>query len=1353
MAVQNVIVRITASASTRQLREARRELLRLAAAGQLGSTSTASLQKFFDKNDRKLKTFKSTVNGLAKAMTSLNTVTLKLFSIGFAIGAAALAANNALFAAGRFSMKLYQAAMQGLTAVIAAVAAGLATVAAAMNEYTAAVNAYSFKSSPALKNKLGESSAALRNIESDSTLATFGMQALSGAFAGIAKNSQVTGGSKTFLKGLADFAAAGGDPAKQIAAAGEFIGLLQKSGKLDSKVMQAASALGEPFTNAMKKAKEQGMDTIDEFKKMLTSGELARLGGVEGQAGLVGSTLMGQIKALGVRFKSLGVDFGQSMLGPVKVAIEEIFRTIESMFARVGPELIRFGRGEALGGIVSAFEKMEDFFVNIFRKHLAGSDGLMSRFFSWWEKVVYVVRDIVDRLRSLLDGGSVIIDSLIKPVLELVSTTGEWIRYIAEIATRNKSTFMDFGQGLTDFVHKIQELGRELIDTFVEAMPFLNQVLDWAGNLLDIFMDIASLVGTVFGGIERIGGMAGSDNMGGLGGFAKMFGLMGLAAVMRGAAGRMGIMEQKGGMYGVGNAIIGAPGRARDSIRERRSEEGRARRDMDREARRRMSARQRLASAGRSATSRGMGGMGVAAALGIGSMFASEEAQPFMQTGAMVSALMPGPLGMAAGGAIAGFGMMKTARTGKGGALGGAMGGGSVGALIGSMILPGVGTAVGAILGAVVGGVVGYFKGKTNGHKLAAKEAANEYMNNVYGELASSMVAGDTTAARARLNRLTGRVGTLRGLQQTEFRKVSGFDFTAEKPAGAQNNMIFVKGHGWMTIEEYGRPLVGNENTGYAELKYTSDLSRDERAVIAEDLYERGKITKIEMQGLTDAPDTFLSALEAQDNLLRKSLIPSYNKFDRAASFANRTLGMTGDELLTLANEKGVNLYDQTVSLQDQFVRLGLAMNYTADQIKGAIRDIAVEGLERFDTAIKRTMSPQVMDELTEGIYSEYIKGGELTTEQLGKYIQDMYTQFNLLSPDTPLQNIETLKQYFGRDGLIFQSGQQLEGLGDVFRALGLETLLGNLESDVVGSSRSELKDMILKQGLYGGVAFDTRSIDLALQGKSAAELDAIMRNLAAGGLTPEAMGTEGDNFNVFTAADALKRLLGVDRLIWDPQKVDQDSMTPDQMLAAYGTEGVALVQGFNNAIESAFEDSPNWYNQAPEWYTKEFFTEVMGADDTSTPRGDTAVSKNLRATLSKHRQYDSAVTGGRSITSSYRTSRLGSINSDHVTGKAYDLIGQNLGAYATLVNKAGGFAEFHGTGGSRHLHVVPGEGAVGDSTAPYMGSVAAPASASTSTNYYNIEVVGAPGMDVNALADAVMRRIQGIERSNRERS
>ena len=53
--------------------------------------------------------------------------------------------------------------------------------------------------------------------------------------------------------------------------------------------------------------------------------------------------------------------------------------------------------------------------------------------------------------------------------------------------------------------------------------------------------------------------------------------------------------------------------------------------------------------------------------------------------------------------------------------------------------------------------------------------------------------------------------------------------------------------------------------------------------------------------------------------------------------------GMTSEEIVTLATEKNVNLYDPTLSIRDVTSRLGVGMVQTADEINQGLRDAATK--------------------------------------------------------------------------------------------------------------------------------------------------------------------------------------------------------------------------------------------------------------------------------------------------------------------------------------------------------------------------------------------------------------------------
>ena len=149
------------------------------------------------------------------------------------------------------------------------------------------------------------------------------------------------------------------------------------------------------------------------------------------------------------------------------------------------------------------------------------------------------------------------------------------------------------------------------------------------------------------------------------------------------------------------------------------------------------------------------------------------------------------------------------------------------------------------------------------------------------------------------------------------------------------------------------------------------------------------------------------------------------------------------------------------------------------------------------------------------------------------------------------------------------------------------------------------------------------------------------------------------------------------------------------------------------------------------------------GVRDTKHPMGDT--SSNLAGTLAAHDRISGGLPGKRTITSGYRNYALGSSNSDHINGRALDIVGDSLGAYQRGIKSGGGFAEFHGGGRSRHLHTVP---AIGDTSMSKGGL-----GTSSNTNNYTINVTGGPNANAQEVASLVMNEIQNLDRSNRERA
>ncbi len=98
---------------------------------------------------------------------------------------------------------------------------------------------------------------------------------------------------------------------------------------------------------------------------------------------------------------------------------------------------------------------------------------------------------------------------------------------------------------------------------------------------------------------------------------------------------------------------------------------------------------------------------------------------------------------------------------------------------------------------------------------------------------------------------------------------------------------------------------------------------------------------------------------------------------------------------------------------------------------------------------------------------------------------------------------------------------------------------------------------------------------------------------------------------------------------------------------------------------------------------------------------GDTATSRAaggrrshaLQRTVSAHNRINQSL-GGRYMVSNALIGGGGNGrgSGDHQAGRALDVVGRNLPAYAQAVRESGGYAAIHGTGGDKHVHAVMGD-------------------------------------------------------------
>jgi hypothetical protein len=445
----------------------------------------------------------------------------------------------------------------------------------------------------------------------------------------------------------------------------------------------------------------------------------------------------------------------------------------------------------------------------------------------------------------------------------------------------------------------------------------------------------------------------------------------------------------------------------------------------------------------------------------------------------------------------------------------------------------------------------------------------------------------------------------------------------------------------------------------------------------------------------------------------------------------------------------GVNLYDPTLKLGKAIEDLGLKMEMTAQGLARSGTDVLIQSLSVMDE-IKQSRAQQ--NAYRQSIMGIRQAGGGTESQYVDALTQSvsrLATQYG----DDPISQLYGLQGMFGESGTLFRQGGSLEGLRGNFVSSGGEEMYNQLVGRQAGNlatNRSQALSQLVTQGGFefkdGAGTFQSIQSQLQAmyndptQRAKAEELEALLSSGAGLGKTGADMSATLAKYGVNVGADAFQ--------VSTAGTLEQQLTASQEKLQSQIIEAVGL----------GFDEKPEWWESTPEWWSKAAIEEAL-KNDTSTPRagrvGDTVTSR-LGRTMSRHNYMDSQLTGKRTVTSAFRTTGLGSMNSDHVTGNAYDLTGQNLGQYQTMVNSAGGFAEFHGVASNRHLHVVPPQTPMGDSGTSRIGSLASAPRANDSApsggGVVTINVYANENQSERAIAKIVMDEISKSQRNYRER-
>ena len=1337
-AEEKITIKIDVDAHTAAIEKTRKQVERLKreSGKSSGRTDVADYAKSLEKNLKKsTSSFKRHFDSVDAMTQKFGTGLRKFLGLAIkgivaemAILSVTLLGVHALFAAGNFLMKAYSGTMKIAAQGAAGLVVAVATVAAAMREQQAAMYAYRGKGAAEFGAGINQVRVAMRGLQMDQDLAGLGTEALNKAYAAMSKSMSTPqiNASHRLFKDLMDFGAAGQDPSAAAEKVGAVIEAITGAGtgkdkKSLAQTLELIKSLGPEAAKALKSA---NVKTKEELKKLISSGELAKLGGVEGQFDATQGTLVASFKRFKELIKGEFADFGLAFLEPAKVALQEIINIVRRDIRRLTGITSAWGSGKFMDGLVNAVDKVSTFFVNLIQKWLPKAGGQFKKVGDFFSNLARTARVFRNALEKYIEPAKAL-ERALKPIWTAIKDNGiKNLNSFSEGLLENKDEVLEFGTRVGQLIDAVGDLAIGLKKAFFDVLPIINDVLK---GITDIFRMLT-------------GGLTGAAGGGMLGSMAPLLGAFIMSGKMKGT---------KGGVMG-NSPVLPAPGSGgmpfyptptgahpasaipgRGLMAPRIDEFGnqttvaRPTREYIRDVnasgktpygkkisefkRQKMMMRyNRTETRGAQAVGRfnnsGMARMGTSMALSYGSQFAPEEMQGAMALGGMVGAVNP-----MAGIAVAGIGgAMKAQGAGKG-ALAGAAGGAAIGQMLG---VPG-GALAGALIGAIGGGIMGGI----NKLKADAKAA--------------------TEAAKGAIS------GIFKGVMQEAY---GTFEKNQEiLAAGGDTSKLegSMVGRGAQFAKDANNALGRARKASEAAFDGTSAMTgkNGSQRLFIEQLKKDGIIDDAAYEKAIGDTGKFVNTFidETQQKTMAMKKLDTVN--EKRLDTLQKMTGKSAPELEKLAKNLGVDLYDATMTFDDMLTKLKLNMLRSAAEMRAANQNTFMD-TSIYETELTKRKTQYAIDDKTK-VLGDQFKAGQIKAgdDEIYQYLSGMSSDLTALHGGDALAAFYDQQQLIGKGGKAYTPGGALEGMESTITN---DSLFKKQQAKVLGGftkTGAEQAAALLadnKLTAIGG-ASEIRSQIAGLDSKTQQKL---LTDLESGNLA--GMGADVDPRDRKSLSESLASY-GLD--------IKTEAFPMDE-LDAVATDMATASEAFKSAVElytsftkDFFKNTPT--TERPEWMTDAFIKKIAEGD-TSSSRGkgvgDTTSSR-LSQTMARHAGIDSQLTGKRNITSAYRTTNLGSINSDHIMGRAVDLTGQNLGQYARLTHANGGFAEFHGVGAARHLHAVPGPGPTGDTSAPNTRAMPnAGGTSKQSTFNVNISVTGGANTSPNEIAQNVMRKFTEMQ-------
>jgi hypothetical protein len=476
-----------------------------------------------------------------------------------------------------------------------------------------------------------------------------------------------------------------------------------------------------------------------------------------------------------------------------------------------------------------------------------------------------------------------------------------------------------------------------------------------------------------------------------------------------------------------------------------------------------------------------------------------------------------------------------------------------------------------------------------------------------------------------------------------------------------------------------------------------------------------GSMTADQYEAAIGDVETFVNEYDKQARLNEDAfkLVTDYG-IERIGNLSN-VMNKSEEEVQKLADAIGLDLFDHTIATTDQIKKMGEAMINTKREMEIAIQDRFAAGTDVFKVAREGIEGREALDEGAFALRGQFNEGA-LDKKTALTFAENTRKQLiAFYKGDVGLAD-KTFNEELGAGGRAYMEGGIFEGMeGKMMELIGTE--INQVVTDSKLGRASDASEFITSRGMLAG---QTVGGDLAGLSTALAEDPATMNNLTA----------------LLERVD-LGTAMG---------QAELQGFLDSAGLGDFGLKFETYIEPMGEAATALKDASAELLAAATALFNS--------TQDTRTPRGaiGDATSRNLGNTLSNHSAISGSIAGNRTITSGYRNYALGSLKSDHVTGRALDMVGDNLVSYRDKMTAAGGLAEFHGKGDTRHLHVVPPSRSLGDSmtaVSAVSSNIGASDGAQMVSNSNNFYITGS---DPQEIANAVMAKMAMINKSNGER-